>query len=550
MVHKQVALLAAIERNQEDVVRSFVVDPTFDPSFNDNEAIRRASRLKGRTSIIKLLLYNSKVDPAARDNEAIREAAANGDQRTVFALLASGKVDPGARDSEALRKIVAAPDVYDRSAVIMQMLAYASVDPSANDNEALISAVCTDSHSVLRLFLADKRVDPSARGNEALMSSVMCKSYDCFKELLGNERVDPFVRDFEVIRLMAQEDRAIFMKGFLRHPRVRCRDDYKTILGLALEQTMARSAMVTAGAFITLGYGAEMVGAAVRFGDAVMIEGLLALARLDVNEFLRIAASDGKAWIVRQCLKHPKIRPGDSYTAAVEGARRNGHWAIVRLLNEHKRNLPAPEATPGVQSAATLAPGRERGSRKGRPASVSIVEAAMRTELVPRSQAPSKRVGQPPVDPSPTQRPSVVQVASDPARRAVTSGKKADKPSNIASDAAPIEVPPILSNASQADQRCDLFTRKHKAAAPSPGSSSSPTQAPTILAKRRRLGSSEKDTSASGPDTAEIDNMYRPILEHDSMYRPTLAFNLLLSAARNKAEGEKAAKATMHGFVM
>jgi hypothetical protein len=63
--------------NAENIIRSLLADGTFDPSINDNKAIRWACE-NGHAEVVKLLLADSRVDPSIDDNRVIKLAAEKG----------------------------------------------------------------------------------------------------------------------------------------------------------------------------------------------------------------------------------------------------------------------------------------------------------------------------------------------------------------------------------------------------------------------------------------------------------------------------------------
>ena len=63
-------LIEAVKLNDIQTVK-ILLDKGFDPSIDNNEAIKWAS-WKGYLEIVKLLLENKKVDPSANDNSAIK----------------------------------------------------------------------------------------------------------------------------------------------------------------------------------------------------------------------------------------------------------------------------------------------------------------------------------------------------------------------------------------------------------------------------------------------------------------------------------------------
>jgi len=88
----QVEFTNAFEGGNADVVHLLLHDPTIDPSANNNDAIKVASRV-GHTNVVKVLLADPRVDPSADSNEAIYGASRNGNIEIVKLLLADHRVD-------------------------------------------------------------------------------------------------------------------------------------------------------------------------------------------------------------------------------------------------------------------------------------------------------------------------------------------------------------------------------------------------------------------------------------------------------------------------
>lgn len=74
----------------------------FDPSFNDNYAIKWASYY-GILSAVEKLLIDNRVDPSACKNFAIEWASANGHLEVVKALLKHNSVNPNDNNYSASR---------------------------------------------------------------------------------------------------------------------------------------------------------------------------------------------------------------------------------------------------------------------------------------------------------------------------------------------------------------------------------------------------------------------------------------------------------------
>jgi hypothetical protein len=64
----------AIRYNKIDIIKSFLKDQTFNPSFDDNYPIRLASRLN-HIEIIELLLKDPRVDPTDKESISLSYAA-------------------------------------------------------------------------------------------------------------------------------------------------------------------------------------------------------------------------------------------------------------------------------------------------------------------------------------------------------------------------------------------------------------------------------------------------------------------------------------------
>ena len=80
-------LIWSIYNDKTECLKLLVHDPRVDPSANNNDAIRCASR-NGHKECVRLLLQDSRVDPSARDNDAIRRASKNGNTECVRLLKA------------------------------------------------------------------------------------------------------------------------------------------------------------------------------------------------------------------------------------------------------------------------------------------------------------------------------------------------------------------------------------------------------------------------------------------------------------------------------
>lgn len=122
----------------------------FDPSINNNLAIRLASR-NCYTAAVELLLKDPRVDPSVKINEAIRRAA-----------------------------------LYGNGAIVRLLLQDKRVNPSANMNQAIMSAAVRGHTGVVKLLLNDPRVAGTLSEEEfdlfMVPHCVGTPAYECVRE--------------------------------------------------------------------------------------------------------------------------------------------------------------------------------------------------------------------------------------------------------------------------------------------------------------------------------------------------------------------------------
>lgn len=137
-----------------DVVDLLLQDSLFDPSVDNNYAIRKASTNE-HTDIVKLLLQDPRVNPAAHENEAIRFSSLNGHVDVVDLLLQDSRVDPSAKDNGALYLASS----YGHLKVVERLLEDPRVDPTANNFSAIRMAFGSGYTDLAILLLQHSRVD-------------------------------------------------------------------------------------------------------------------------------------------------------------------------------------------------------------------------------------------------------------------------------------------------------------------------------------------------------------------------------------------------------
>jgi surface antigen len=150
------ALVRAAENGHVDVVDCLLQYAMFDPSADDNYAVRLAAR-HGHIAVVERLLQDKRVDPSADDNYAVRRAAGYGHLAVVERLLQDVRVDPSDDNNYAVRWAAC----FGHVAVVKRLMQDKRVDPSAHNNYAVrLAAVCGNGLlAVVDLLLEDDRVD-------------------------------------------------------------------------------------------------------------------------------------------------------------------------------------------------------------------------------------------------------------------------------------------------------------------------------------------------------------------------------------------------------
>jgi len=171
----------------------------FDPSINENSAIRWAAR-NGKMEALVGLLRDERVDPSQGGDKAIRWACWNGHTEVVKVLLRDSRVNPSANDNYSIR-VASQHGWVD---VVRELMRDERVDPSALNNVAIHVASSNGHLETVRELLKDSRVDPSIKdgeGNDAIRKASENGHLEVVKELATDLRVRPPV-NFVLVRMM------------------------------------------------------------------------------------------------------------------------------------------------------------------------------------------------------------------------------------------------------------------------------------------------------------------------------------------------------------
>jgi len=148
-------LSVASSRGIEDVVQMLLQEPSADPSYMDNYAIKWASFF-GKTEVVRLLLATRKVDVTAK-NVALIKASGRGHTEVIRLLLEHG----ACAFAENNQAFCDASQHGHRD--VLRLLLKHGANPSVRDNYPLRVAIVNYHIDVVRFlldlgFLGDKRI--------------------------------------------------------------------------------------------------------------------------------------------------------------------------------------------------------------------------------------------------------------------------------------------------------------------------------------------------------------------------------------------------------
>jgi len=91
--------------HQVDMLKILLFNPKFDPSIDNNLAIKYACKC-GHDKAVEILLTDPRVDPSVDNNYSIRKASKHGHIKVIKLLLADQRVDPSTNNNEAYKYVV------------------------------------------------------------------------------------------------------------------------------------------------------------------------------------------------------------------------------------------------------------------------------------------------------------------------------------------------------------------------------------------------------------------------------------------------------------
>jgi ankyrin repeat protein len=200
--------------NKVQMIETLIHKHGFDPSFNDNAAIKFVSE-KGVADVAAVLLSDPRVDPTVNGNNPIELAITHNHPDVVRVLLA----DP-------LQRVV------------------------PEDNDMLEFAIKKNVPDVVRVLLADPRVDPSFDTNNAFRLACQLGFLEIVNILLQDPRVDPSIYPFNYmyspIYLAATNGHVDVVDRLLQDPRINAHPHILQILSSTFEAATSKGHFVVA----------------------------------------------------------------------------------------------------------------------------------------------------------------------------------------------------------------------------------------------------------------------------------------------------------------
>ncbi len=166
---KETIFIESCKKGCFHFINKFLIqDATFDPSFQNNEAIVWACKI-GNIEIVRMLLEDVRVDPSTNSD-------------FCFSLQWRRYLDKNTM-------LMSPPFVN----CIMDIThtPFPRFPREDYDNSAIIMASVMGHIDIVNLLFQDKRVNPCAQNNSALLYSCFVGSFEVVKKLLQDSRVDP-----------------------------------------------------------------------------------------------------------------------------------------------------------------------------------------------------------------------------------------------------------------------------------------------------------------------------------------------------------------------
>lgn len=182
---------------QLDIIKPLILNPNYDPAFDNNFLICRAIQENchelvklllprvdpskcsdsflhacesGHTEVVTLLLRDGRIDPSFGNNSCFLKACDYGHEKTALALIRDPRVDPSVGDNIVFRRVN-----FIGFSTLLEMLLKESqgrFDPSKHDNYCLCKAVRYGKLDVIGILCKDSRVDKRIAVNSMFKTGI------------------------------------------------------------------------------------------------------------------------------------------------------------------------------------------------------------------------------------------------------------------------------------------------------------------------------------------------------------------------------------------
>jgi len=309
------AFVLAAKHNHVKVMKAFI-ENRWDPSFNNDEAIRKAAKYDDCADAVKYLLQDSRVLQDRHNKHRAFVLAARSNSCKVMKVFIENGWNPGAYKNEALREAV----TRHRNNAVRLLLKNPNVDPTANNNQAIRDSIKRDvyhTYNIAKHLLKDQRVNPGIGNNELIIWAV--NNYPVMKILMNDSRVDPTVNDNQpfkkVLDLSFKSGTFGVLQLLLLYcPRVNGPDNNTNLWRIVSEKTNIQTTKKT-----------------------IKILKLLLDKIPNHDQALIWAARNGHDMLVKLVMEDQHVNPAANDNQALKEARRNHHDQVVNLLLRDQR---------------------------------------------------------------------------------------------------------------------------------------------------------------------------------------------------------------------
>ena len=252
--YNQNMLILSCKENDIDLLEMLMADKRFDPSYNNNKAIKEACS-NGRGNVVKILLKDSRINPSDNENIALKLAVLKGysgivelllgDHRinnvdfdtliwmsisgnhihVLYTLLSDPRIIPIKCDMKLIKHIIS----EKRTEIIALLLSSHKFNISSDHIEFMLFKACEDSYiELIKLLLSDSRLNLSYDSN--LLIEASRKGWvEIVEILLSDSRIYPSNNKNKALSEASTEGHVKIVELLLKSPRLDIHEEYGSI---------------------------------------------------------------------------------------------------------------------------------------------------------------------------------------------------------------------------------------------------------------------------------------------------------------------------------